>query len=906
MSDPTRLEQLRIADPDTHVWVKGRVALMSPPPSADFLKRLCEETIWALSQEPGLGQIVARELLRLGARADADVVDAYIQRVRRAAETGPTLARILAVHLVPVILAGSDFLARFEATAGIMGAKGTYTLSEPMTVLAELLAQRDMASAEVYLELLAATFGQAISYNRSVRLTYLLPKAVRDLSGRRRAARITQLVRVVRADQQLLDPFIEGMHKGLALLAPRDLGRFVDQGLAVFRQSPKSGAMFLGLGSERGREACTRLQKAVPMAQIKPGLERYLNARLGRPLRLLPLPVEASEETAVCSDGSAIYLSDTIDRFDRPAQNVQLGRLLVRLEAGFVEFATFAFDLERAADRYPSVARRVASVESVPGPDACDAARFAACFPLPALAWTLLTLFELGRVAACTSMRYPGLIREALPVLGFEARQMRQRRGRHHWLDPLYDRLVLASTPEGPTHRAVDALSEAIGRSLQAFLTADSAVETCAALVCQWYDRAAAAPEACADCHAHLPFGWRPHWDLVHRAVASQEEAAARIKARFAAQGVKIYRSDLQARLAERRGRLSPEDIRELVVFRSDDPAGTDPAVAGDPFQLDVAALFQDARVAPPAEEDAGVPVFRYPEWDDQLQDYLPDHVRVQQAVVPAAGNPAFFRGTLEAHRGLVMRMRRAFELLKPEGLAMMRQWPEGDDFDYRALIDCAIDRRSGRIPSDRLFIKRLKQERDVAVLLLVDLSRSTANRVAGREVTVLEVAKEALVLFCEALQVVGDHFAIAGFSGTGRHSVDYFCIKAFEEPLTTVVEQRIAGLQPQRSTRMGAAIRHATAQLAQVGSRARLLILVSDGFPNDLAYKGEYAIADTRRAVQEARARNVHTKAITVNIGSDPRLDDLYGRVHHHVIGDVRELPDKLLRLYGLLTRRV
>jgi nitric oxide reductase activation protein len=133
---------------------------------------------------------------------------------------------------------------------------------------------------------------------------------------------------------------------------------------------------------------------------------------------------------------------------------------------------------------------------------------------------------------------------------------------------------------------------------------------------------------------------------------------------------------------------------------------------------------------------------------------------------------------------------------------------------------------------------------------------------------------------------------------------VDYFRIKDFTEPMNDVVQARISALEPQRSTRMGAAVRHAAAQLQGVSSRVRLMIVLSDGFPNDVGYKSDYAIADTCRAVQEARARNFHVKAITVNIGSDPRLDDLYGRVHHHVIGDVTELPDKLLRLYGVLTR--
>ena len=103
----------------------------------------------------------------------------------------------------------------------------------------------------------------------------------------------------------------------------------------------------------------------------------------------------------------------------------------------------------------------------------------------------------------------------------------------------------------------------------------------------------------------------------------------------------------------------------------------------------------------------------------------------------------------------------------------------------------------------------------------------------------------------------------------------------------------------------MGAAIRHATFQLRDLPAQARLLMILSDGFPNDLGYKADYAIADTRRAVQEARAQGFFVKAITVNMGNDPRLDELYGRSHHHVIGDVADLPDRLIRLYGALTRR-
>jgi nitric oxide reductase activation protein len=192
-----------------------------------------------------------------------------------------------------------------------------------------------------------------------------------------------------------------------------------------------------------------------------------------------------------------------------------------------------------------------------------------------------------------------------------------------------------------------------------------------------------------------------------------------------------------------------------------------------------------------------------------------------------------------------------------------------------------------------------------VAVLLLVDLSRSTANTAAGSQATVLDVEKEAIVLFCEALEVVGDAFAIAGFSGTGRLGVDYFRIKDFADKMDDDVKQRINAMAPQRSTRMGAAIRHAAAELAKVSAKIRLLIILGDGFPNDVDYKQDYAVGDTAKAIFEARSQNIYVHAITVNMASDPKLDDLYGNIHHNVISDVRELPDKLLRIYGSLTRR-
>jgi len=906
MSNLEPLEQLRIADPETYVRVKDRVVLMVPPPAPAQLKRLADEVIWALSQEPGLGRAMTDGLLQLMAVASGDRLPVYIRLVRQAAQNGPTLARLLAIHLVQVLPGGESLLAHFMSTLAAMRSKGTYTLSEPLEVLSELLQSGDRPSAEAYLDLLTATFEQTISYNHSVRLVYLIPKAVRGFISRRRTAQIEAFIRVVRTDLQWVDPFLAGMQKGLALLAPGDLEKFLEQALLRRRRNAAAGGAFISLSSEEGQKACADLQVAVPLVQVKGTLDRYLNARLGCAVTVKPMPavpIAPPETPGICSDGQLIYLPEELDHYPVRDRNRRLAKDLVRLEAGFFEYGTFTLDLERAADLYADVARRVGGrATAVAQDERCEAERLFAFFDLPELAEDLFNLYEQARLMRHMAHDYPGLVQQALPVLQGEVAKMQNARQWDHALAPLYSRLVLGTHADAPTGRSAILVREAAHR-FDALAAVLNSVETSAQMVCLTYDDFAAALAASAGQYRRLiaPFGRRLRWELVRAAFHRLARPATGIKIHLAGHGLKIYRADLQNKLVEQNGRLSTDDIKALVLSADAQPGPAAGQV--DLAAIDFTALFAEAGIHSHGAVDFEGMAFYYPEWDEQVRDYLRNHVRVQESVVPA-GDDDFYHSTLTQYRGLVARIRRAFEFLKPEGLAMLRQWPEGDDFDYRALIDFAVDLRAGRVPSDRLYVKRLKQERDVAALLLMDLSRSTANPVIGGHQTVLMVAKQALVLFCQALQVVGDTYAIAGFSGTGRHSVDYFRIKDFEEPLAPTVQRRISALRPQRSTRMGAAIRHAAAQLAGVSSRVRLLIVVSDGFPNDLGYKGGYAIADTRRAILEARARNVHVKAITVNIGSDPRLDDLYGRFHHHVIADVRELPDKLLRLYGRLTR--
>lgn len=905
------LEQLNIADPQTRDWLEKRVTALNPPASDDFLALLEEETIWALSLEQELGRIVARGLLALNASPCRRHIPTYCRHVHETADTGVTLARIMATHLVPVlrrIETEPALLDDFLETTAIMLAKGTYTLNAPLELLSGLLDQDDLPSARAFLHLLAATFSQSISYNQSLRLVYLLPKAAGYFPPRRRRAQIGQLRRAVETDPELADTFLEGMYKGLALLSADALAEFMDKALGVFNHSPESGRKFLALSSNAGRETCAALQVAVPLAQVRGRLNRYITARLGRALPIEPIsamPEKNLENSWACSDSRAIYLPDEIGHFNSSPQNEALYATLARLEACFHECGCLDFDLERAADLFPAVADRLHGRNRTPSPSgACDARTWFDAFSAPALAEDLFNLFEQARIVRIISQRYPGLIRRVEPVLQAEAERIWAQESWRHPLIGAYARLVLNMNENLPLSSDCRRLSRLLVQCFVSHPGGHDVVEATAAVACTAFD-------TLTDClpipwHKSplltTPFGWRLQWGPVERSREIHTGISRAIKNRLAEQGVKIYRSDLQQLVASRNGQVSIDDLRTLILTHSKAPDGS--TVTMDWSRLNLEDILKTAGCRPCVNTAPDGSGCRYPEWDCQMRDYLHEHTRVQEIQLSQHNDDDFYRRTLSRYGGLLSHIRRAFELIKPEGLTLLRQWPEGDAFDYRALLDFAVDRRAGLIPSDRLFIKRLKKERNVAVLLLVDMSRSTANAVSAGQNTVLDVAKEAVVLFCEALQVVGDIYSIAGFSGTGRHSVDYFGIKDFQEPLNSSVQGRISTMSPQRSTRMGAAIRHATAKLNDIPAAVRLLIVVSDGFPNDIGYKNEYAIADTRRAIQEARSRGNHVKAITVNIGSDPRLDDLYGRYHYHVIEDVVELPDKLIRMYGTLTK--
>ncbi|MDO9386217.1 MAG: VWA domain-containing protein [Thiobacillus sp.] len=285
-----------------------------------------------------------------------------------------------------------------------------------------------------------------------------------------------------------------------------------------------------------------------------------------------------------------------------------------------------------------------------------------------------------------------------------------------------------------------------------------------------------------------------------------------------------------------------------------------------------------------------------YPEWDHGRQHYRKNWCVMREKTVTPV-HDTFHRDTLDKYAGVVKHLRRKFEALRDENRLDKRQ-TQGDEVDLDALIEALADAKDGREMSDRLFVRLHRAERNIAVVFLVDMSGSTKGWIN-------EAEREALILLCEALELLGDRYAIYGFSGTTRKRCELFRIKTFDEPYGDEVKARIAGIRPQEYTRMGFALRHMTKLLNQVEAKTRVLITLSDGRPDDYfdVYRGQYGIEDTRMALLEAARTGIHPFCITLDREARDYLPHMYGAARYIILDDVRQLPVKVTDIYRRIT---
>ena len=294
------------------------------------------------------------------------------------------------------------------------------------------------------------------------------------------------------------------------------------------------------------------------------------------------------------------------------------------------------------------------------------------------------------------------------------------------------------------------------------------------------------------------------------------------------------------------------------------------------------------------AEHERVAGRFTYPEWNHRSRSLMPGHVRVLEAETPVGV------GFVPDPR-LVSRVRRQFAPLTPRRVRLPRQL-DGLDLDLDAAVAAQVAARIDGASEDRLWQASRPMARDLSVAILLDCSRSTEAAVGGH--SVIDVAREALAALAAGIDDAGDRLGIWGFSSLRNDRVFMTRAKRFDEPMSPAVTARIGGLRPGHYTRLGAAIRHASAMLAAEAAARRLLLVLTDGKPNDLDhYEGVHGIEDSRMAVREARAAGQAVSAVIVDIDGQDWFARIFGRGGFTLLPDPARLTKALPSIYRTLT---
>jgi len=294
---------------------------------------------------------------------------------------------------------------------------------------------------------------------------------------------------------------------------------------------------------------------------------------------------------------------------------------------------------------------------------------------------------------------------------------------------------------------------------------------------------------------------------------------------------------------------------------------------------------------------------YHYQEWDYQIQLHRPDWATIYERRQPK-GNPEDIDRILTQHRPIAHRIKQIIDLLSPEGVQRQRNLEDGDEVDINAAIDAMISIRMGEQPNTRITMRNVLKNRDLSVVILLDLSESTNEKIGGSDKTVLELTREAATLVSTAINGIGDPFAIHGFASDGRHDVQYYRFKDFNQHYDDEAKSRLAGMKGGLSTRMGAAMRHASQHLLKQPERRKLLLIVTDGEPADIDERDpQHLRHDTKKAVEELYSKGILSYCLTLDPNADNYVKRIFGANNYTIVDNVDKLPEQLPVLFASLT---
>ena len=675
---------------------------------------------------------------------------------------------------------------------------------------------------------------------------------------------------------------------------------------------------YFAVETRRSNDALHSGGQGLALEHVQQTLKLYVEALTGRVVEVAPLAAVPDE--ARIGDGRTIYLPSVVAEFGDEDLDFRLYKVLAAHAAGQIEFGTYEHDGNGLGAAYDSIAELYAEENTdaldafaldgyinevgkgeraLPSeeaarlqaqtrrvlPEGADYRAVLGLFPLTGLARRIFGTLENGRIDRRLRSMYRGLARD------LDLTREHLRRNRPRVLDLpatlvpfelLFQITLCGGALDDARHYYHQVVSELEGIVEQYLASADRTVADTLMATARVYSL----------------------FQSISRDQAEQQvEAGDEESQEGDESGAQRESLEAESR-AENSNGPQQRDARELFnAWTNSDPQG-------DPVDLDAADSWINAESS---EQDLepGEVAFNYDEWDRDLTDHRLGWCRVIEKRVKR-GDRSFVETTRERHKGVISSIRHQFQLMKPENLTRVLNELDGDDYNLNAVIDYVIDRRADGQQSERLYTKRLRRQRDVAVSFLLDQSSSTARTIGrhplqpythpGRRI--IEVEKEGLVLMSEALEAVGDIYSINGFTSEGRRNVKFYVVKDFDEKYSEEVERRIGGITYRNNTRLGAAIRHAAARLERQDARTRLLIVLSDGRPYDHDYgDARYAREDTREALRQTKQKGITPFCITIDRESEAELRDLYGDIGYTIIDDVLSLPERMPGIYRRLT---
>ncbi len=666
------------------------------------------------------------------------------------------------------------------------------------------------------------------------------------------------------------------------------------------------------------RESNAKLQKTrqgLALERIQGVLRMYIEALTGKEIEVAP--ITAMPQESRIGDGKTIFLPATVAEFEDDEMDFRLYKVLAAHGAGQIEFGTFEQDTNglKAAfadlsDLYSATADQLDAfslagyIEDVQTgekalserelseqtkakklPKNSDYRAVITAFPEPRLARKVFSTMENARIDNRLRHAYRGL-RKDLDLM-----KSHLGANRPYIFDlPMYQvpfELLFQITLCGG---ATDDAKKFYGQIV-------SEIETVVEKYLAMTD-ATVADSLMATSRVYNLFQ-----NITPEQTQEAETDNTEDKSEFAYDDKDAAEAVTEDKVKRERQK-NAEDIRDLFnAWNSLDDEG-------EPDDLQGAEAWSQSEM-PEQPLEADDVAFAYDEWDRDLNDYRVGWSRVIEKKIKQ-GDRTFVEIARSRYRGVISSIRHQFQLMKPENLTRVNRELDGEDYDLNALVDFVVDRKADGQPSENIYTKKLRRQRDVAVSILLDQSSSTARTITrnplqpythpGRRI--IEIEKEGLVLMSEALEAVGDVYSIYGFTSEGRRNVKFYIVKDFAEKYSADIERRIGGITFQNNTRLGAAIRHAAAKLLKQEARTKLLIILTDGRPYDHDYgDARYAREDVREALTEAKTTGITPFCITIDRESEAELKDLYGNVGYTIIDDVLSLPERMPNIYRRLT---